>query len=244
MPGRPSFVDNYFSIFKLWIPAVFASGAFVGSMYYSYYCESIRFEPNENNDLPSISLGPWRQASVDVENGMATASDSCMRFEFSDDAIDATWTTARAFSLITAIIGAYLAFDLWMIHCAGIISDFRWKLVAFLASICLTISQGLTFLLFHSNACDSDVVLQILKTEGLETSNIRSLYQSECSWDNGSTANVIGIVLWFCTGMVMLIIGPPRLPEHEPTRRAMEQAAADRGENETVASDPDIVVEA
>jgi hypothetical protein len=43
-----------------------------------------------------------------------------------------------------------------------------------------------------------------------------ALYNDECEWDSGSTANVFSTVLWFCTGLAMLALGAPQRPERPP----------------------------
>jgi len=210
---------------------MFASGGLVGCLIFSFGCASVQFEA-QNDDRPSISVGPWLQQTITVDetNGVVTTNSECQGFSSSVVDIDATWKTVRAFTIVAAVVGGIVTCDLWLVHWAGIIPMSHWKGVALLASLGLPLLQGWTFLIFRSNACQSSSFL---------SSNTTTAYPDDCVWDVGSTANVVGMVLWVLTGGVMMVLGPPRLPEHETARQAMEQAQRQEEEDgQTVGSEP------
>ena len=95
--------------------------------------------------------------------------------------------------------------------------------------IVLTLFQGLTFLIFKSNACEDNPVTRALKeelssyarTNGItarEEANfnltIDQLWEDECSWDSGSSANVVAVICWFLAGVFMLGLGAPSGQDH------------------------------
>ena len=77
----------------------------------------------------------------------------------------------------------------------------------------ITLFQGLTLLIFKSDACLNNSVLNYI--EG-RFDDDPQLYSSECAWDDGSYANIASIVLWFLTAVAMLILGRPTARPREP----------------------------
>ena len=46
------------------------------------------------------------------------------------------------------------------------------------------------------------------------------LYNNTCEWDKGSSMNVAAVCCWFCTGVAMILTGPPVLyADGEPMSR-------------------------
>jgi hypothetical protein len=72
--------------------------------------------------------------------------------------------------------------------------------------------QGLLFLLFQSNACQENPVVANIEEAFARV----DLYEAECSWDAGSTANVFSVFLWFAAGVLLLVMGAPQWPEQPP----------------------------
>ena len=129
-----------------------------------------------------------------------------------DPTIDSKWKTVKAFTIISAILGGFLTIPLWFTPClAGRISENTWRAVAIAFTVVLTLFQGLTFLIFKSNACNSNAAVNNIH----ESLNLL-FYEEECDWDSGSTANVIAVICWFLTGIFMLFTGPPQSPERAP----------------------------
>ena len=50
----------------------------------------------------------------------------------------------------------------------------------------------------------------------LDSGNFADVYNDECEWDSGLSTNVAACVLWFVTGVYMMIIGPPAIEELPP----------------------------
>ena len=117
-------------------------------------------------------------------------------------------------AIIALILGGLLAIILWFRPClAGRISKQQWQAVAAVYMLLLTPMQALTFLLFSSDACtDNPVVAQLEQQVG----RVGDLYESDCAWDQASTANVFGVALWLGTGLTMLWVGEPQRPVPQP----------------------------
>lgn len=199
-----------------WIPAIVASAAFICSLYFGFGCESIQFQPTSNNyNQGSLKFGPWNEMQVTYQTNnvgqytQVTTTKTCVAWQWGSNGnsmVDSKWKTVRAFTVIVAVIGGLLMLALWFVPCrAGRISKSTWSLVAAINSILLTLFQGLTFLFFQSNACINNTM-----------ANTLGLYNGKCAWDAGSTANVVSVVLWFLTGVIMLLQGPPECPTFEP----------------------------
>jgi hypothetical protein len=74
--------------------------------------------------------------------------------------------------------------------------------------VLVTSFQGLTFLVYPSSLCTDNPIIAMMGWEGS--------FEPECAWDQGTTCNVISTVLWFLTGVCMLVQGPPQRPPPEP----------------------------
>jgi hypothetical protein len=193
------------------LPAILASFAIMTSFLFSFWCESIKFAALESSeDLPDIQAGVWYVRDTERQEiaGKYVVREVCVDYPSGTD-LDSEWRTVRAFSIITGVIGGILAFVLWISPCLYFLDDSRWRSVALLLIVVMTLFQGLTFLLFRSVACTDSPILDAL--------GATALYDDECEWDSGSTANVFSTVLWFCTGIAMLALGAPQRPERPPT---------------------------
>jgi len=85
--------------------------------------------------------------------------------------------------------------------------------VALTFAITLTFFQGLTFLFLQSSACSDNP----LYASGAQSDAMtEQYYKDECTWDKGMSWNVAATILWFLTGVSMVIIGAPVRPERPP----------------------------
>ncbi|KAL7555358.1 hypothetical protein ACA910_007087 [Epithemia clementina (nom. ined.)] len=184
------------AVFVALIPALLATIAFVCSFLFSFWCESIKFQAKEPL-IPTVQrddlhFGPWYQLQVtvdeiDVGPEYAQFTTKSECIDWQfDPDIDSKWKAVRAFTIINGILGGFLTLPLWFI-------------------------PGLTFLIFQSNACNANAAIQ-----NFEARFNSYFFEDKCSWDAGSTANVISVLLWFLTGVRMLIVGPPHMPELAP----------------------------
>lgn len=74
--------------------------------------------------------------------------------------------------------------------------------------VVLPLFQGLTFLIYNSSFCTDNPILALY--------GVSDDYSSECQWNQGSTANVVSVVLWFLTGVAMMVVGCPQRPVRPP----------------------------
>lgn len=193
------------------LPAILASFALILSFVSNFWCESIKFTALErSNDLPDIRAGIWYRQDTQLQEiggGYFVVRDVCVDYPSGTD-LDSEWKTVRAFTIITPVIGGILTVALWIAPCLYFFNDTTWRSVALLFIVVMTLFQGLTFLLFQSVACTDSPLLGFL--------GATELYDNECEFDSGSTANVVSTVMWFCTGLAMLALGPPQRPERPP----------------------------
>lgn len=222
MPGDEKNIGRTLcKLFLMLIPALLVSGAFIGSMVFSFWCESIRFPVKDLadtnaflTDIDDLLLGPWYQLDIVVDqvdvggNTRIVTRKECVKYELDPD-IDSKWKTVRAFTIIAALIGGFSAVAMWFVPClSGRIPKAIWFFMICVFTAVLPLFQGLTFLLFPSNACDKNSF-----TNGWAGVDF---YEDECEWAGGSTANVIAVGLYFVAGLVMLVTGPPRAPDVPP----------------------------
>jgi hypothetical protein len=80
-----------------------------------------------------------------------------------------------------------------------------WRSLALKFCVPVTISQGLTLLIFKSTACTDNNIIRAME-QAVGGINV---YNNTCEWDKGSSMNVAAIVCWFAAGLSMILIGPP-----------------------------------
>jgi hypothetical protein len=94
-----------------------------------------------------------------------------------------------------------------------------WRSLALKFSVMVTISQGLTLLIFKSTACTDNNIIQALE----ESVDGVDMYSNTCEWDKGSSINVSAILCWFATGVSMILIGPPAPAAGAAPRRSKKK---------------------
>jgi hypothetical protein len=215
------------------IPFTCAALAFLCSMIFSFWCDSIQFPlaggggggSTSAEFASDVRLGPWywRQTDVvPVGAGGATLGDRtrvrnrCVALPGALE-IDPAWKAVRAFSIMVPVIGGLLAAAIMFANCTYFLRDSTWKAIAVAFSVLLTLFQGLEFLLLQSNACSMNPLLydSSLATENW-TERVDAMYGTDCEWSAGSTANVFAVLFWFLAGATMLWLGPPQRPPVPP----------------------------
>lgn len=90
-----------------------------------------------------------------------------------------------------------------------------WKFIAIVNLILLTFFQSLSFLWYASgSACDEYTPLYYNNNENNEI--LETIYPNKCDWGSGSTSAAVSTVLFFITGIAMLIIGAPKYDPPSP----------------------------
>jgi hypothetical protein len=211
--------------------------AFMCSLIYSFWCESFELSPVVAAG-DSLKFGPWYQRDTDlVEVGIGGGDElyykevtTCVTMDID---VDSHWKTVRAFTVLAPLWGGLLTAVLWFAPCLYFLSPGQWYAVALQFSVVITLFQGLTFLLFRSDLCD-DVSL-------LNNYNAAA-YKPGCQWDQGSTANVFSIVLWFMAGVVMVAVGVPvRAPREPPQTQAVTYQKTNNADGTTTVSEVAVV---
>ena len=217
-------------------------------------------EENVKIDVRDLHFSPWYRQRTTLQDifleldGLTvtvTTRDECVTWGEDEDS---KWIFVRAITVITPIIGGIFAVMLCMMQvcppCTPIVRK-SWNCMGLTFILVLTLFQGLAFLIFRSNACEENpfvrhltkIIEGTLEDRGVSTSqepafDFRSgiLWENECSWDKGSSANVAAVVFWFLAGAVMLALGAPASPDESDESPAQEK---DKDEEENAEDDKD-----
>ena len=168
-------------------------------------------------EVETLHFGMWYQKRTrivenDFNPSYVQQEETCDEWTTDVDA-DGTLKFVRAASLIILVVGGLLGIILWFRPClVGRITKLSWFAIAVVYMAFITPLQALTFLLFRSNACTDNPVVASIE----ETLNREDLYETKCSWDQASTANVFATFLWFSTGVAMIYVGEPLNPQPGP----------------------------
>lgn len=209
------FVDSSKDFLMGFIPAIFATLAFAMGLSANLWCETIKFDPTVTSDAvdsdyyDSLSFGVWYQQKWVVEDAFPNrvrVSQQCVQYP-DQVSFDSKWKTAKAFSIITPVIGGFLLFFLWLSPCLYI-GDRFWKQAGVIFILFLTPFQGLTLLFIDSDACKDNIMIP---SDGLSYE-----YPEECSWDWGTRVNIAAVVFWFVTGCILMVVSPPVRPPRDP----------------------------
>jgi hypothetical protein len=176
----------------------------------------------------------------------------CVDYE-SGTSIDAAWKAARAFAIIAPAVAGLLTLNLYMAPCCIFFTRKTWSTLAFFFFLILPGLQGLTLLFLISNACASNPLLSLdgilsavqslrnVTTTVSTTTNVTTTGESVssssdplvCLMDWGTYANIVSMILFCVTGIVMMIMGPPtRPPPKEPELHTVtyQQTTNEQGE--------------
>lgn len=178
------------------------------SLLSSFWCRSIAFQ-SSSSDFPDVSYGIWRQRQVDVvyvtNKDGTTIEENASCEKYSDQVeMDSMWKASRAFSIVAPVLGLFLIVSTLFVK-----NSSHWLVIAIVMMVFITLFQGLTMLIFQSNACDEIPLLYELESNPIRYAFVAIIYDGTCKLDSGSIANIVAIVFWFITGLTMLVLGPP-----------------------------------
>lgn len=186
-------------------PVLCAMMAIVCSLLGSFWCIMVQYDAiviNGQAAAPTLKFGPWlRQKTsfvTETANDKTTlyAYQTCVPYD-TDVTIDSKWKAARAFSIITPVMGVVLV-GVTCINPDPNISRF----VGMMILVLLTLFQGLTFLIFQSSLCQS-----IPGTNGPNGYLLYKWYPNGCGFSVGSVATIISVVFWLITGASLIAMG-------------------------------------
>jgi len=206
------------------VPACIAALAFATSFVSGFYCQTIQFAPLSGTGGVELQMGPWYargEVQVSTAGGYYVTNYVCTSLP-TGTVVDSKLKTVRAFTIISPLFGGFLTIGLWLAICFGRgIPTPTWNCWAGLFLVMMPLYQGLTFLILDSSFCLNNTALAST-----------GLYSGECQWGQGSTANVISVILWFFTGVSMLVLGAPPSRRPDPNGPAETQTVTyERTEN-------------
>jgi hypothetical protein len=225
------------------IPPCVAALAFMLSVISNFWCESVKFVADTDAALllgtfidytpQDIQLGPWSRQDtvlVSVNSGTGTryfVRQVCRPYPENGNSIhvDGAWKTVRAFSILALVLGGFLTAFLFLNNCVYYFSARGWRSIAIQFMVTVTVCQGLTLLLLQSTACSDNPLLFLpppsldgnIVTQEIWRQFVLAVYgDEECTWSSGMTCNVLALIGWFATGVLMLVIGAPERTPVEP----------------------------
>ena len=188
------------------------------SFIYGFWCESIKFEVQveDSETFRDLHFGPFYQKETryrDAPGGRYMVQESSCVDWTTDSNTDGSLKAVRAFSIMAPAIGGLMLIVLWLGPCwRSRLFERYWRIIGLIYVLLVTSLQGLTFLFFSSNGCSDNPVVALIE----EDFQRDDLYDSDCQWDQGSTANVFSTFLWFAAGATMLVLGKPNPPPPSP----------------------------
>jgi len=171
----------------------------------NYWCKAVRFESSVDG-IPDYNFGLFsapRTTTVSVDVDAATVYIGQQCFTYSDDIeLDASWKSARAFAIISIILGTFITIILWFVPCMpDMFGGSVWKGFTGATLVLMPLVQGLTMLLLTSDVCTDNPVLNVLK--------LSAFYNDDCSMSEGTYMSIVSTVSWFITGAMMAVYGAP-----------------------------------
>ena len=211
------------------IPIVLLGIAVGCSFISNFYCDSIQYQVMDDQDASlqdPISLGPWywmqTETSTSNNGNYVVVKQVCTALP-SETPIGAQWKTVRACTILASLLGGSIWVAIAFNNCTHFLSPSRFRSLGILVVLVCTILQGLTFLIFPSNACSDNPVQWQSPAENDDTENTNSngtvdwetLFQDNCTWSSGSDANAVSVLFYLIAGGVMLWRGAPQPPPRD-----------------------------
>jgi hypothetical protein len=113
---------------------------------------------------------------------------------------DTKWNSAKAFSIIAVCIGGIAM----IASCAAMGKPKLWMVVSMLLLI-TTLSQGLTFLFFSSNACV--ITAPLIDTQGTSSSAVSASFGDGCGLAAAAKLGITATVFWFFSALSAGVAG-------------------------------------
>jgi len=164
--------------------------AWILTIWSNFVCQSIKFEPLQGNNLPSLNFGIWNYkgtAAYQDYYGNVYAFKKCNSFPDSVN-FDSKWKTAQAFSVIAFLLGFLSMF----IAC---VAPPKMMKAAAAFYVLVGFFQGLTMIQLSSDFCENNEFVA-----GMD------LYQDSCEMDSGFKLNISATVFYFCAGLACCFV--------------------------------------
>lgn len=173
----------------------------------NFWCRTILLGPTStfrSNNYPTLYFGVWTQLQTQVNIGsgstIITTGKKCTRYS-SDVNIDSYWKAARAFSIIAPVLGL-------MLVCSTLVTEMdknQSRTIGILILVFVTLSQGLTLLIFRSSACQGS---SIFGGSGIILDSIiMRAFAGGCIIGPGTYISLVAIIFWIFTGISVMSSG-------------------------------------
>jgi hypothetical protein len=130
----------------------------------------------------------------------STSYASCSGYSGAYITADTKWNSAKAFSIIAVCIGGIAM----IASCAAMGKPKLWMVVSMLLLI-TTLSQGLTFLFFSSNACV--ITAPLIDTQGTSSSAVSASFGDGCGLAAAAKLGITATVFWFFSALSAGVAG-------------------------------------
>ena len=191
------------------LPSSFAVIAFFLAWVGSLGCEFVQFTllPTNSNDEPiTVHFGIWYRQSVEFYNYTQSTGgggyykvSTCEGYDDSI-AIDPSWMTARAFSVLILILGGLaLLLALATCCCANHVQVTNIGRLNGSIYLLVTIFQGLALIVLPSKLCQNNDYIQQKMGQDAYT------FPEECNISEDAKCIISATVFWFLAGVLSCI---------------------------------------
>ncbi|GKZ00514.1 hypothetical protein MPSEU_001003800 [Mayamaea pseudoterrestris] len=208
------------------LPAIGGFMSLIFSLSGGLWCRVVAIAPNHSfsdigtsngtqsqglEDLPYRNLGLWKQQDIDYAGTVVDESSQNVAVVFSSSCVDypdslasdSMWKAAIGLQTATYVLSTVLSCVLVVSLCGCRMSVARMRLIGLLFVVGCSLFQGLTFLIFRSNLCSSQLTsttFGMLQAAGI--------YESSCTLGRGGILICLAVAGYFVTGLLCLKVRP------------------------------------
>ena len=167
-----------------------------------------------------LEIGPWSWLTNDIYRIQSEIEvfEVCRLYSILENSwgidgttVDSLTQAIRAFTVIVAILSGVVVMYMCVTPCRPI-SRCRWRMYG-VVLLCCSVFQGLCLLMPVSDLCRNNPIIQTLEIRNNE--DTADTFPNECVPDVGYRCGIAATATFFVTGIVMLIVKPPRKVDDE-----------------------------
>mmetsp|Transcript_4187 Transcript_4187/g.8698 ORF Transcript_4187/g.8698 Transcript_4187/m.8698 type:complete len:226 (-) Transcript_4187:40-717(-) len=186
------------------LSSVFAASAFILSWVAEFNCHFLKFTNAKPTIPPNVHFGIWAYQFWTT----ATNVDGTYIFEtchtYPDQTgsgailhVDSKWKAAKAFSVLTLIIGGVVFFSNMIRGCrpkyAEMLFVSRGEAVLYVLT---SFFSGMTLIVLDSDLCKHNILM-----EEVDAASPNTEFGDTCEMSRGAKCVIAATVFWFCAGL-------------------------------------------